>query len=83
MCPFETDQPKFLERIWNRTDIRVRVNGDLRVIAAGTWEEIRADADRLLRLVEGRSNVCLGTGALPYETAPENVRRLAEYVAGF
>ncbi len=80
ICPFETDQPKFLSKIWDRTDIRLRVNGDLRVIAGGTWEEIKADADRLMALVKGRPNVCLGTGALPYETPPENVLRLMEYV---
>lgn len=82
VCPFETNQPKFLARIWDRTDIRLRVNGDLRVIAGGTWEQIKADADRLMTLVYGRPNVCLGTGALPYETPPENVLRLMEYVAG-
>ena len=28
-------------------------------------------------------NVCLGTGALPYETPPENVLRLQEYASQF
>lgn len=32
--------------------------------------------------VAGRPNVCLGTGALPYETPPENVIRLRDYAAG-
>jgi len=82
VCPFETDQAKFLARVWDRTDIRIRVNGDLRAIAAGTWEQIKADADRLMELVKDRPNVCLGTGALPYETPPENVRKLMEYVEG-
>jgi len=80
VCPFETDQAKFLARVWDRTGIRIRVNGDLRVIAGGTWEQTKADADRLMKLVQGRPNVCLGTGALPYETPPENVRKLMEYV---
>ena len=81
-CPFETDQAAFLKKIWYRTDIRIRVNADLRVIASGTWPEIKAEASRLMRLVEGRPNVCLGTGALPYETRPENVRMLMDYVSG-
>jgi len=80
VCPFETNQPKFLAKVRNRTDVRIRVNGDLRVIAAGPWDCIKADADRLLSLVQGRPNVCLGTGALPYETNPENVRKLIDYV---
>lgn len=81
VCPFETDQAKFLAKVWERTDVRIRVNGDLRVISCGTWDAIQADADRLLGLVKGRPNVCLGTGALPYETNPENVRRLIDYVS--
>lgn len=81
ICPFETNQARFMERIRDRIDIRVRVNGDLRVIAGGTWDQITADADRLMRLVKDRPNVCLGTGALPYETPPENVLKLMEYVA--
>ena len=81
MCPFETNQRKFLEKVWNRTEVRIRVNGDLRIISGGTWDQITAEAGRLLELVQGRPNVCLGTGALPYETPPENVRRLMTYIA--
>jgi len=81
VCPFETNQRKFLEKVWNRTEVRIRVNGDLRIISGGTWDQITAEASRLLELVQGRPNVCLGTGALPYETPPENVRRLMAYIA--
>jgi len=62
--------------------VRVRVNTGSEIISRGPWEAIRADADRILRLVEGRPNVCLGTGAVPYETPPENVLRLIDYVSG-
>ena len=80
VAPYETDQKAFMKKIWDRTDIRVRVNSDVEIISRGPWERIRADADRILGLVAGRPNVCLGTGALPYETPPENVLRLREYV---
>ena len=80
VAPFETDQEAFLKKIWLRTDIRVRVNTDVEVVSRGPWERIRADADRILRLTAGRENVCMGTGALPYETPPEHVLRLREYV---
>jgi len=80
VAPCETDQEAFLRKIWDRTEIRVRVNGSAEIISRGPWERIRADADRILRLVRGRPNVCLGTGALPYETPPQNVLRLREYV---
>jgi uroporphyrinogen decarboxylase len=83
VAPYETDQEAFMRKIWERTDIRVRVNGHVEIISRGPWERIRADADRIIRLVQGRANVCLGTGALPYETPPENVLRLREYVSRF
>ena len=82
-APHETDQAAFMKKIWDRTEVRVRVNMDVEVISRGSWDRIRAEADRVVRLAGERPNVCLGTGALPYETAPENVLRLREYVAEF
>jgi uroporphyrinogen decarboxylase len=81
VAPYETDQEAFLRKIWDRTNVRVRVNSNPERIARGKWPQIRADADRIIRLVAGRPNVCLGTGALPYETPPENVLRLQQYVS--
>ncbi len=81
VAPYETDQEVFVRKIWDRTDIRIRVNSGSEIISRGPWEKIQADADRILRLVAGRPNVCLGTGAVPYETPPENVLRLMEYVS--
>jgi uroporphyrinogen decarboxylase len=83
VAPFETNQEAFLRKIWDRTDVRVRVNSDVELISRGTWDQIRADADRIIGLVRGRPNVCMGTGALPYDTPPENVLRLREYVSSF
>ncbi len=81
VAPFETDQAAFLTKVAHRPDIRVRVNMDLRIVASGTHQEIEAEADRVLALVADRPNACLGTGALPYETDPPNVRYLMDYVA--
>lgn len=81
VCPFETGQRAFMRKVWNRTDVRVRINADMRIVSRGTRGEIAAEADRLLDIVRDRPNVCLGTGALPYETPPENVRYLMEYAA--
>jgi uroporphyrinogen-III decarboxylase len=83
VAPYETDQEAFMKKIWDRIEVRVRVNTDVEVISRGPWERIQADADRILRLVRGRPNVCLGTGALPYETPPDHVLRLREYVSRF
>jgi uroporphyrinogen decarboxylase len=81
IAPFETDQELFMKGVSDRPDIRIRVNVDLRIVASGTPDEIEKEADRVLSLVGDRPNVCLGTGALPFETNPENVKYLMEYVA--
>jgi len=73
VCPIETDQEAFLRKIWDRTDVRVRVNTSSQVMVYGTRAELRGEFERIVRLTAGRGNVCLGTGALPYETPPENV----------
>ena len=81
VAPYETDQAAFMRKIWDKTHIHVRINTDAYIVAHGSWPEIQAEADRILRLAAGRPNVSMGTGALPYETPPENVLRLREYLA--
>lgn len=81
-CPFETDQSAFMAKVADRPDVRIRVNCDLRIISAGTHEEIRKEADRVIALIGGRPNTTLGTGALPYEANPENVLYVMDYVRG-
>jgi uroporphyrinogen decarboxylase len=83
VAPHETDQAAFLRILWDKTDVRVRVNLDVEVISRGPWQRIQAAADHVVELVRGRPNVCLGTGALPYETPPEHVLRLRDYVEPF
>ena len=80
VAPFETDQAEFMARVAHRPDVRIRINMDVRVVASGTLAQIEAEADRVLAVAGDRPNVCLGTGALPYETDPQNVRYLMEYV---
>jgi hypothetical protein len=80
IAPYETDQQAFLAKIKHRPDVRVRVNCDVEAIAHGPWERIRADVDRIVNLVGDRPNACLGTGVLPYDTLPESVFRLQNYV---
>lgn len=71
--PIETDQEAFMKKIWDRTDVRVRVNASPGIMAGGTREEIRDEVRRIATISAGRPNVCFGTSALPYETPPENV----------
>ena len=81
ICPSETDQPHFMEIMAGHPDVMVRVNMNPGIVSAGTWEQIRDEVDRIFRITTDRENVCLGTGALPYETPPENVLRIKDYVA--
>lgn len=80
IAPFETDQKLFMERVSSHPEIRIRINIDLRVVASGTHEQIEAEAERVLALVGDRPNTCMGTGALPFETEPDNVLYLMDYV---
>jgi uroporphyrinogen-III decarboxylase len=81
ICPIETDQQAFMDKIRDHIDVRVRVNTLSEVMVRGTRDQLTAEYDRIRRLMRDRPNVCLGTGALPYETPPENVlwlKQLAE-----
>jgi uroporphyrinogen-III decarboxylase len=73
ICPSETDQQVFMEKIWNHSGIRVRVNMDAKIVVFGSREEIQKEVERIYTLAAQRPNVCLRTGVLPYGTPPENV----------
>jgi len=79
-CPVESDQPAFMAKMRAHPEVTVRVNMDHRIVAGGTWDENRREADRVVALARTVRKSCIGTGALPYETPPENVLRLKEYV---
>jgi uroporphyrinogen-III decarboxylase len=79
--PQETDQAAFVKKLRDRPDILVRVNLHSVIVARGTWDELRAEADRALAIARSRPNTVIGAGVLPYETRPENVFRLRDYLA--
>ena len=83
ICPAqtETDQGAFMEKFGDRTDVKVRINLTPNTVAYGSEEEILKEVDRILKLANGRPNVLLGTGAVPYETPPENILLIKEYVS--
>ena len=74
-------QPLIAKKLWDRLDILVRVNLHSGLVARGSWDKLRAEADRVLAFACGRPNTVLGAGVLPYETKPEHVFRLRDYVA--
>lgn len=80
--PIETDQKAFMREVWDRTEVRVRVNAAPRIMAQGTREELRAEVERIAAIAAGRDNTCFGTSALPYETPPENVDYVQELCRG-
>ncbi len=76
--PIETDQEAFMRKVWDRTEVRVRVNASPRIMAQGSRDELRAEVERIAAISAGRENTCFGTSALPYETPPENVDYVKE-----
>jgi uroporphyrinogen decarboxylase len=83
VCNVETNQAAFVERV-SRThpQVKIRVNLDPGVVACRDPQRIYQGIDRVLEIVGPRTNCVMGTGALPLETPPENIRLIREYLAG-
>jgi uroporphyrinogen decarboxylase len=81
ICPAETDREQFVPHMARYPEVKVRVNLDPRLYTRGTREEILADVDRVIALAAGRPNIFLGTGAVPYETEPESLLMIRDYVS--
>lgn len=81
ICPSETNRVAFLNRMKAHPEIRVRVNLDTRLYTYGTKEEIIAEVDKVIELAAGKPNILLGTGAIPYETPPEILLFIKDYVS--
>ena len=81
VCNVETSQPAFVADI-SRThpQVKVRVNMDPGIVACTDRQRIYREVDRVLQFAGGRGNCVMGTGALPFETPPENVHLIEEYL---
>lgn len=78
----ETDQASFVKRIaQTHPHVRVRVNMDPNIVACSDPPRIYREIDRILAIAAWHPTSLLGTGALPYETPPENIRLIKEYIA--
>jgi uroporphyrinogen decarboxylase len=81
-CNVETDQAAFVERVSRtRPQVTIRVNLDPGVVACRDPERIHRAIDHVLKIVGPRTNCVMGTGAMPLETPPENIRLIREYLA--
>jgi uroporphyrinogen decarboxylase len=79
ICPAETNQVKFMTKFGDRSDVNVRINMNPSIVVNGPNDEIIAEIDRIIKLANSRPNILLGTGAVPYETQPENILLISDY----
>jgi len=82
VCNVETDQQAFVDRLCaTHPHVNVRINMDPRIVACDDADAIRREVDRILAIAAGRGNCLMGTGCLPLETPPANIRLIKEYLA--
>lgn len=82
ICPGETDQAAFMEKMKQHPDVMVRINMNPAVFCSADPVAARKEADRVMRLAGERKKVCLSSGVLPYEAVPETVLNVMDYVKG-
>jgi uroporphyrinogen-III decarboxylase len=81
-CNVETNQAAFVERICRtHPHVNIRVNLDPGVVACHDPQRIYRAIDYVLEIAGGRPNCVMGTGAMPLETPPGNIRLIREYLA--
>lgn len=82
VCNVETDQQRFVDRVCaTHPQVNVRINMDPRIVACADARAIYGEVDRILAIAAGRANCLMGTGCLPLETPPENIRLIRDYLA--
>lgn len=80
ICPLETNQEVFMKKMEAHPNVMVRINMNPSAMTTGDLDLAQKEVDRVWALAKGRDEVCLGTGCLPYETDPEMVLRVQEYI---
>ena len=80
VCPAETDQQLFMEKMKAAPSVMVRINMDPRPMTAKNFEAVYKEVNRVLALAKNREKVCIGTGCLPFETDPQVVLKTREYI---
>lgn len=81
ICPSETDQELFMTQMEQYPEVMVRVNMNPSILSEGDLNAVLVEADRVIALAKRRKKSCIGTGVLPYETEPEIVLKVKEYIA--
>ncbi len=82
VCNVETNQQGFVDRLCEtHPHVNVRINMDPRIVACDDTATIHHEVDRILAIAAGRANCLMGTGCLPLETPPGNVKLIRQYLA--
>lgn len=80
-CNVETNQAAFVETASRVSPpVKIRVNLDPGVVTCHDPQRIYRAIDHVLQIVGGRTNCVMGTGAMPLETPPDNIRLIREYL---
>ena len=80
LCPFETDQARFLEIMRGAPDIDVRLNIDSAVFLNADPGAALAQIEHAISLAKIRGDIAIGTGVLPYHAVPATVKAARDYV---
>ncbi len=81
ICPSETDQERFMAHMEDYPDVMVRINMNPAILSEGNFDAVVREADRVIALAKKRERACIGTGVLPYETNPDVVLKVKDYIA--
>ena len=80
ICPYETDQEKFMKKMEKYPDVLVRINMNPNILITNRFELVVEEVERVMKLAEKRENVNIGTGVVPYETESEMLLKTKAYV---
>lgn len=79
--PVETDQKLFMEKM-SKPEVMVRINMDPHVFIGEDKIAGFKEADRVMEIAGNRKNVCIGSGALPFEANSDLVLEIKKYING-
>ncbi len=82
IAPSETDQAGFLAAASSHPEIHVRVNMPSAQLASAGWNELERDAVFAVKLAATRENTSVGCGVVPFETDPELLVHLRDFLQG-
>lgn len=80
ICPSETDQAGFVKAAAAYPHVAVRVNMPVASLLESDWEKTALAADHAIGLARLLQRSSVGTGVVPFQTDPNLLLRLREYV---